>query len=326
MSNIARNHHYVPQFYLKGFLDSSLPNEQLHVIDKVDRRHFVTRPRNIAAQRDFNKINMQGHAVDEIESHLAQIEGQAATVLRDIAQNATLPQNRDMDILVVFVGILAVNNPQIRDSLINIDQEITRQMMQSAVESREAYESRVSELGMENPIEYEIMKAFVDSENYTINIEDPDGYYLARVFDALDREVLPFFGIMQWSLLIAENEASDFICSDRPVSLFRNVDLIPCPQPAYAITPSGLILPNETASAGFAVENLELTMPVNPRMAIYATTPGNPSPIEYGDQMAVACINKRIIDAAARQIYCSNLDFKFLDGETMKSGMDLVDE
>ena len=327
MSNTARNHHYVPQFYLKGFLDSSLPNEQLHVIDKVDRRHFVTRPRNIAAQRDFNRINMQGHAVDEIESHLAQIEGQAATVLRDIAQNATLPQNRDMDILVVFVGILAVNNPQIRDSLINIDQEITRQMMQSAVESREAYESRVSELGMENPIEYEIMKAFVDSENYTINIEDPDGYYLARVFDGLDREVLPFFGVMQWSLLVAENDASDFICSDRPASLFRLVDMIPGTQSPYTTTSAGVIIPNKVPQRGVPwLVNFELIVPLNPRMAIYATTPDNPSPIEYGDRMTVACINKRIMDAAARQIYCSNLDFKFLDGETMKSGRHLVVE
>ena len=327
MSNIARNHHYVPQFYLKAFLDSSLPNEQLHVIDKVDRRHFVTSPRNIAAQRDFNRINMQGHAVDEVESHLAQIEGQAATVLRDIAQNATLPQNRDMDVLVVFIGILAVNNPQIRDSLINTDQEITRQMMQAAVESREAYESRLSELGIENPIEYEIMKAFVESGNYTINVEDPDGYYLARVFDALDREVLPFFGVMLWSLLIAENEASDFICSDRPVSLFRIVDMMSGPQSPYTTTPAGLIIPNQAPQPGVPwLVNFELTIPLNPRMAIYATTPDNSSPIEYGDKMTVACINGRTIDAAARQIYCESLDFEFLDGETMKTGRDLVDE
>ena len=164
MSNIARNHHYVPQFYLRGFLDPNLQGERLHVIDKTDRRHFVTSPRNIAAQRDFNRINIPGHAMDEIESHLSQIESQAVRVLRDIAQNATLPQNRDMDVLVVFVGILAANNPQIRDSLINEDREITRQMMQSTVESREAYESRLSECGLEDRIGYDVTRAFVESE------------------------------------------------------------------------------------------------------------------------------------------------------------------
>ena len=326
MRNIARNHHYVPQFYLKEFLDFSLQNEKLHVIDKIDRRHFVTRPRNIAAQRDFNRINIPDHAMDEIESHLAQIEGQAADVLRGIAQNATLPQNRDMDVLVVFIGILAANNPQIRDSLISIDQEIAKQMMQSVVESRETYESRLSELGIENPIEYEIMRAFVESENYTISIEDPEGHYLARVFVGLYDVVLPFFTNMLWSLVIAENDTSDFICSDRPVFLFWIVDLVPFPQPPYTTTPSGLILPNKTPQTTGPMVNFELTMPLNPRMAIYATTPNNPFPIEYGDKKTIACINGRTIDAAARQIYCSNLDFKFLEGETIKSGSDLVSQ
>ena len=325
MSSIARNHHYVSQFYLQGFLDPNLQGQGLHIIDKINRRHFVSTPRRVAYERDFNRINVPDHDMDEVESHLAQIEAQAATVLKDIAQKATLPQkDRDMDILIVFAGILAANNPQIRDSLINIDEENTRQMRQSKVENREAYESRLSECGLEDLIGYDVARALVESGNCTI--EYPEGYYLARVFDALDRVVLPLFSNMLWSLVIAETGANDFICSDRPVFLFRNVDLIPCPQPAYTITPSGLILPNETPPTGFAVENLELTMPVNPRMAIYATTPGNPSPIEYGDQMTIACINKRTIDAAARQIYCPNLDFKFLEGGTIRGGRDLVDE
>ena len=268
MSNTPRRHHYVSQFYLRGFSDPALQDEQIHVIDKEERRHFVTTSNNIALQSDFNRINIQGHAMDEIESHLAQIEGQAATVLKDVAQNATLPQNRDMDVLVVFIGILAVNNPQIRDSLISIDQEIARQMMQSVVESRETYESRLSELGIENPIEYDVARAFVESGNYTISIEDSDGYYLGRVFDALDRVVLPLFSNMLWSLVIAEDGANDFICSDRPVFLFRNVDLIPCPQPAYTTTPAGLILPNKTPQTTGPVVHFELTIPLNPRMAI----------------------------------------------------------
>lgn len=53
---------------------------------------------------------------------------------------------------------------------------------------------------------------------------------------------------------------------------------------------------------------------------------GSNAPIECGDQMTVAFVNKRIIDAAAKQIYCSNLDFKFLDNGVMKNGRELVDE
>ena len=323
MRNTARNHHYVPQFYLKGFSDPNLQNEQLHVIDKGDRRHFVTTPPNIALQRDFNSINIPGHFIDEIERHLAHIESRVATVLRSIAENAALPEeNTDMDYLINFVAILAANNPQTRDRLIDNDRETFRQMMQSSVASREVYESRLLNLGIEDPIEYDAVRAFVESEDYTINIEDPFGYYLAVVFNGLCEAVLPFFNVMQWRLLIVEENASDFICSDRPVFLFEIVDLMLYQQPRYTRTPAGLIIPNECVPP----VHYELTMPLNPRMALYATTPENSFPIEYGDQMTVAHINKRIIDAAARQIYCSNLDFKFLDNEVMKSGRDLVDE
>ena len=132
-----------------------------------------------------------------------------------------------MNVLVVFVGILAVNNPQVREALCNIDQETARQNMQAMVESRETYDSRMSELGIENPIEYEAMRTFVESEEYTISVEDPGGYYLACVFVALYDFVLPLFNNMQWSLLIAEDNAGDFITSDRPVILFRNINRCP---------------------------------------------------------------------------------------------------
>ena len=320
MRNIARNHHYVPQFYLKGFSDPNLQNEQLHVIDKEESRHFVTTASNIAVQRDFNRINIPGHSMDEIERQLAQIEGQVATVLRSIAENTTLPEDdADMNYLIVFVAILAANNPQIRERLINRDREISRQMMQSFVISREVYESRLSDLGMEDRIGYEAARAFVESENYTINVEDPFGYYLAVVFNGLYETVLPVFSTMDWSLVIAEEGETDFVCSDLPAVLFKVVNLIPHLQLPYTITSAGLILPNEATRINNTTESLELTMPLNPRMAIYATT------FPTGYQMSPAYINKRTIGASTRHIYCSNLDFKFCDNEVMKSGWNLVD-
>ena len=308
MRNTARNHHYVPRFYLKGFSDPDLQNDQLHVIDKEDRRHFVTTPPNIALQRDFNRINIPGHSIDEIERHLARIEGRAATVLRSITKNAKLPEDDiDMDYLIVFVAILAANNPKIRDLLIDRDRETFRQMMRSLIESREVYESRLSNLGIEDQIGYDATKAFVESGKYTISIEDPFGYYLAVVFHGLYEAVLPIYSTMDWSLVIAEEDETDFICSDLPAVLFDVVNTV-------------LSAPNKTSLAGIIKKSRELTVPLNPRMAIYATN----FPTEY--QMSPACINKRTIDASMRHIYCSNLDFKFFDNEVMKSGWDLVDE
>lgn len=321
MPNEPRRHHYVSQCYLQQFSDS---NDRIQVVDFIERRHFVTHIRNVAVQRDFNQINIEGHDRNEIESHLSGIEGQVNTVLRDIAQNARLPQNRNMDLLVVYVGILAVNNPQVREGLCNIDQENARQWMQEMVESCDTYESRMSELGIEHPIEYEAVRTFVESEEYTVSVEDPGGYYLARVFVALYDFVLPLFNNMQWSLLIAEDNANDFITSDRPAFFFGITSMVPY-LPRYTTTPSGLIVPNRIPPPGLHT-NLELTMPLNPRMAIYVTEPDNPSPIEQADRKTVAIINKRIIESAERQIYCADLDFEYLDNEQIHSGRELIDE
>ena len=322
MTNEPRRHHYVSQFYLRQFSES---NEQINVIDVVDRRHFVTGSRAIAAQTDFNRINIEGHDGNEIERFLSGIEGKAAKVLKDIAQNESLPQNDDdVAILSVFVGILAVNNPQVREKLRNIDEAIAGQRMQEMVATREAYESRLSEWGLEDPIGYEMMKQFVESGNYTISYEESNGYYLALVFSALDQVVFPMLDNMQLSLLIAEDNAGDFITSDRPVILFRNTTQVPH-LPPYTITPSGLLLPNRNPAPGLYV-NHDLTISLNPRMVFYATEPDNPLPIEHADRKTVAMINKRIIDPAAKQIYCANLDFEYLDNEQIQSGRNLIDE
>ena len=179
--------------------------------------------------------------------------------------------------------------------------------MQSLVASREVYESHLSNLGIEDQIGYEAARAFVESEDYTISIEDPFGYYLAVVFYGLYKSVLPVFSTIDWSLVIAEEGETDFICSDLPAVLFRVVNTI-------------LPASNEADSTGNITKSLELTMPLNPRMAIYATT------FPTGYQMSPACINKRTVDASMRHIYCSNLDFKFFDNGVMKSGGNLVDE
>ncbi len=321
MTNEPRRHHYVSQFYLRQFSES---NEQINVIDVVDRRHFVTGSRAIAAQTDFNRINIEGHDRNEIERFLSGIEGKAAKVLKDIAQNESLPQNDDdVAILSVFVGILAVNNPQVREKLRNIDEAIAGQRMQEMVATREAYESRLSEWGLEDPIGYEAMKAFVECGNYTISLEESNGYYLALVLQALDLVVFPMLDEMQWSLLIAKNDAGDFITSDRPVIFFRNNTFVPDTLPKYITNPSGLILP--TPTPGLYV-NHDITMSLNPRMAFYATEPDNPLPIEHADRKTVAMMNKRIIDPAAKQIYCANLDFEYLDNEQIQSGRNLIDE
>lgn len=313
MSNIARNHHYVPQFYLRGFLDSNLRGEGLHVIDKMDRRPFVTTPRNVGSQRDFNRVNVPGRPIDEAEKLLGEIEAEVARILKDVEDEAILPQNADMEILIYFVALLYVNNPQFRANLANIETTVIKQVMKALFFSPERYESyrqQEKTAGKELP-EYETMKEFVESEDYDIGYGH--GHHLKYELKTIDNAVFPLLSRRKWSLFIAEKDVSDFVCSDHPVALISIGD--PPKDPDH---------PYNSGGPGLAQSNTELTLPLNRRMALFSTFETLPDVYTVDDKV-IANVNIRTILSAARQIYCSNLDFKFLDGETMKSGRDIVD-
>jgi hypothetical protein len=73
-----RKHHFVPQFYLRGFTGD---NDQLFVVDRPSEKTFRTSPKNVAAERDFNRVDVEGLAPDAIEKALADFEGKVAPAL-----------------------------------------------------------------------------------------------------------------------------------------------------------------------------------------------------------------------------------------------------
>ena len=214
-----------------------------------------------------------------------------------------------MGTLIYFVAILAAHNPYIRNILINAETELYKQRMSSLVSSREMYESEMQRVRPSGPkVPYEVAKQFVEKERYIIKF--PHGYHMGHELNTIREIVFPLFSRMQWSLLLAEAGRSNFVSSDRPAVLFEIID--PPHQRHYSNTPTKPI-----------VKDLELTMPLNLRMALYATFEDPPF-IATASERDVAFINGRTIHAATRQIYCSHLDFKFLDNEEMKSGRDLI--
>ena len=314
MSNTARNHHYIPQYYLSGFLDPSLKKQQLHVIDKIDVRHFVTTPRNVGSQRDFNRVNVPGKPIDEVEKMFAEIDGEVDRVLKNVVENATLPEGRDMEIIIYFVALLYMHNPQIRNHIGNCETTVIKQVMKALFfrpERYESYRQQEKTAGKELPT-YEEMQRFVESENY--DIEYGHGHHLRYELESINNVVFPLLSQRKWSLFVAEKSVSDFVCSDRPVALV-----------SIGYPPEDPDHPYNFGGPGLAKKNTELTVPLNRRMALFATFE-IPSYIGKVSEKMIANINVRTMSSAARQIYCSNLDFKFLDCKIMRSGRYLVDE
>lgn len=291
-------------------MDPNQPKRQLHVIDKIEGRHFPTNPKNVAVQRDFNRVNIPGHAIDEAEKLFAQMETEFAIVLKRMEDTLTLPKESEMPTLFYFVALLYGHNPHLRTIFANFQTEIIKQSLKPLVFSRERYESKMKQVYGEGEelVDYETMKRFVDEARFEVKYGH--GHHLAYELQAID-SVWPLLAQRQWSLLIAAKDSSDFVCSDRPVALVRT-DIESLDNPYHPDALPGLDMPNT-----------ELTVPINRCITLVATFE-HKSNVATVSEETIAEFNARTIHFAARQIYCSDLDFKFSDNGEIRSGRDLV--
>ncbi|TIL19856.1 MAG: DUF4238 domain-containing protein [Mesorhizobium sp.] len=75
------NHHFIPQFYLRGFSDSvDRRKSQVFVFDQSTKKSFRTLVRNIGARRNFFRIDVEGFHPNHVEDGIAEIESEIAPV------------------------------------------------------------------------------------------------------------------------------------------------------------------------------------------------------------------------------------------------------
>ena len=78
----ARRHHYLPQYYLKGF-GKPRQRGKAHYVQVFDRsgKTFRTNIINVAIENDFNRVEIDGHPPDAFERSFANFESEAAPAL-----------------------------------------------------------------------------------------------------------------------------------------------------------------------------------------------------------------------------------------------------
>ena len=82
-TEVAKNHHYVPQFILKQFTNGKKP--QLWVFDKKTGNKFKTNVKNIASETKFYDFAINDVELT-IEPSLAEIEAKAASLIKKIVK------------------------------------------------------------------------------------------------------------------------------------------------------------------------------------------------------------------------------------------------
>jgi hypothetical protein len=285
MKSTARRHHYLPQAYLAAFTRTGSKDDQFFVLDVHSGRPFSTSPINVAVERDFNRVDIEGRSIDAIEQALSPFEEQAVMAIRNVIESEKFPNEEDCNWILNLLGLIAVHNPQLRKSFNRSREQLIHCIGDLLVSDKKIWEHHVKKArefveNINDDVSFDNMKQFIEERKYRLEFS-PEGN-LRVEFHAFDK-LLPILGQRTWSVLVAPNDGPEFICSDHPVTL---------------VWKSGKV-----GSVGYGLKETEVFFPLGRNIGFYGVfeTPLKPAVKLKPDH--VAMMNRRVILNAERHVF-----------------------
>lgn len=287
VKKFARNHHFVPQGYLAGFTGDGTREGRLFVSDLVSRSVFQTKPRNVAAERDFNRIEADGHDPDTLEQQLGKFEGRAISVIRGIQASGELPADEELSYVINLMALLVVRNPKSRRGMNTARRHTVRVIGDMLTSDRQLFEyhfAKAKEDGFvrrDAEVSSEAMRKFIEDDQYTVTVSTSES--LSLELGGFEN-ALGLLGSRYWSLVTAAANAPDFVTCDHPVApVFKD--------------------PQRRGPIGYGLPQTEVSFPLNTRQALLGVLEDPLQPQFEARTEQVAAINSRTVYHADRQVY-----------------------
>lgn len=295
--SIARRHHYLPQTYLALFTSTGSKDDHFFVLDVNDGNRFQTSPINVAVERDFNRVDIEGRSPDAIEQALAPFETKATEAIRRVIESEEFPNDEDYNHILNLLGLIAVRNPKFRTSFNHSREQTLHHISDLLVSDKKIWDhhlKKAQESGeVINEVSFEDMKRFIEERKYRIDFH-PEGN-LRVEFHAFDK-LLPILGQRTWSVLVAPNDGPEFICSDHPVTLVWKS--------------------KKGEPVGYGLRETEVFFPLGRRVGFYGVFENPLRPVVNLKPGHVATMNRRVTFNSERHVF-STLDSFFMwhDGQ-----------
>jgi hypothetical protein len=298
-----RKHHYLPQFYLRGF---SANGRSICQIGKRGGRAYISSIRDTAAIRDYHELDNPGvEDPNAVERRLAQVEAQLAEGLaRAIQRGVATPQTHAN--LIELVALLRVRVPAFKESI--------EASLQNVVRSVGVMLERKGEL----PPIPKGLEDVLRMENLSITISN--WKILEFMFKiAADRRLFHILAAMRPTVLRAP-EGTLFLTCDQPVAVFHPTASA---RDAYGV--------------GLADPATEVSVPLSSRVLLLLSWPTEPAADRDATIDEVVEFNRRTVimadslvfapeashwavETTARYSHCSAgivLDFHDAGGEAL---------
>jgi hypothetical protein len=294
MAAVARNHHFIPEFFLSNFTASGRRDDFLWVTDMKARKGYRAKPCNAGFQKDFYRVDVKGARPDIVERILGLFEGYAAPAVRHVLEQHTLPARPELDHLIELIGLLLIKVPRAR-RIVNraIDQAMKAELrpyFKDANTLRATFEKmRQDGEDLTHESDYEKLVHLAKNENLT-TISVNKEWLLVEMFPTSVLVQRMLFE-RNWTILLAVDGAGEFICSDSPVCLIWTD-------------------PHRQDRAPALHEHrTDVTVPLGKRVALRGRyEPDQPALLPCG-RKAISHVNICTISPADRFLYSSIKDF-----------------
>lgn len=290
MLNNPVRHHFVPQCYLRRFVNE---RDKLWVLPKDKRSPFLSSTKNIAVRKHYYSFeDAEGERDVRFEKVFSGIEGRAEPVLRSIAAREDITK-AGKDVLADFLGLMWSRIPNFRDSV------------QAGIAFFLEHFKNVlfeSEFGIDKLIE----SAPAILDNFEGSKETFSEYLRAQVkVDVDEKESLKYMDIgidianamkeMHWRFWFIDGKNDIFITSDNPCYV------------------TSKILDKTPYGAGIALKGASFHFPISQK--VFLTGDWNGSHIEYkaiSSRKQLTRINSRTIRYAEAEVYSPVADARLL--------------
>lgn len=300
-----RRHHFVPKFLLAGFTLSGRSSDQLWEYDLVTKRGRKRPPASVGAAANQYAVNVPGESPHVIEEHLGRVERQAASVIRSIITTRSCPTGNDFVVLVYFLGLMYGRSPMISGLIASHYEGVAEMLVQQAALSRNHYQAamRVYPDGAIRPT-YETIQKWAQEENpFSLPAEHVSAIAAQSAVYGMSDDSLQRIAARNWSVLVADEQANDFICCDCPMSIWWVHEAA-----KQQFRQRGWPPPLHSVST-------ETLLPIHRRVALLGHFDEAPEVI-VASQRQVMVANTRTAYYAQRYLYGSTASIDFWSNET----------
>jgi hypothetical protein len=287
-----RAHHFVPEFLLAGFTPSGKKDDFLHVIDNEGAKRWRAKPKEVAHERDFYRVEASDGAPGTLEKNLSNVEGKAAAVIRSVLETAEMPVGQAKETLMLFIALAAARVPRTRDYFVGPLKKVVEIMLANNLTSLDSWQKFMGTTADAGSAKaYKTIKRLF--HNGKISVDATQHFNIDQLFNTIDT-IYPWLMKRNWMIVVPQSESAEFVCSDDPVALSWDTQSPP------------------SIPIGFGLRRTEVNISLHRKMALCGRFDPYPHASAEISDYAVGMINSRIASGAKR-VYSASKDFPWLD-------------